>query len=304
MSHIYSENRTNGNVSIKPCFPRAWTGISNGIGLGSRIAVVIPTLEGVSKDLERCLNRLVLPPDYIFISHDGFGEESVIRNSDFDDPVVSRAKDRIVTVHTGDTKGPAYARNIGIMLALRTKADIIAFLDDDCRPDPSWTYEIVMSFIRMREASILSGMTYALGDTEFDKIHDREGTLNGRTFIGEDFLLYGPTCNLAITRNVAEKICFDVSYPEAACEDIDFCLRALQSGYKICHAPSMIVKHDYGYDNPDSDPKEGYEARRKRYERGQNILQERIPDYWTYYGKTKEIPCDNPCISKKGNIDT
>ena len=120
-------------------------------------------------------------------------------------------------------------------------------MDDDCRPDPSWTYELVMSFIQMHEAIILSGMTYAIGDTEFDKIHDKEGTLNGRKFIDEDFLLYGPTCNLSVTRTVANTLAFDTSYPEAACEDVDFCLRALQNGYKICHAPSRKVLHDYGY---------------------------------------------------------
>lgn len=293
MSSVNSSGFERETVSGKAYFPRAWTGTCNGIGLESRIAVVIPTRQGLSRDMETGLNQLALPPDYLIVVHDGYGEERVILDHDFGDTVVSRAKARMIVTHTGECKGPAFARNIGIMIALRTDAEIIAFLDDDCCPDPSWTYEMVMSFMRMHEASILSGMTYAIGNTEFDRIHDREGTLNGRAFIDEDFLLYGPTCNLAVTRSVANAMLFDTSYPEAACEDVDFCLRALQNGYKICHTPSMKVLHDYGYDDCWCNAKNHYEARRERYVRGQKILQKRFPNYWAYYEKTKEIPCED-----------
>ena len=291
MSSVNASVFARETVWGKVCFPKAWTGTSNGIGLGSRIAIVVPTQQGLSHDMETSLNRLALPPDNIIVVHDGYGEERVVLDHNFGDTSISRAKERMIVTHTGECKGPAFARNIGMMIALRTDAEIIAFLDDDCRPDPFWTYELVMSFIRMREASILSGMTYAIGNTEFDKTHDREGTLNGRTFIDEDFLLYGPTCNLAVTRTVANTIAFDTSYPEAACEDVDFCLRALQNGYKICHSPSMKVLHDYGYGDCCCNAKDHYEARRERYARGQKILQERFPNYWAYYEKTKEIPC-------------
>lgn len=157
--------------------------------------------------------------------------------------------------------------------------------------DPLWTYDIVKSFMCMREASLLSGMTRSTGNTEYDKRHDREGTLNGRRFRGEDFLLYGPTCNLAITRKVAESILFVESYPDAACEDVDYCMKALLNGFKICHAPTMNVAHDYGYDGFSCPPEQKCHERLNRYAEGQKILQKIHPNYWKCYEMTEEMPC-------------
>ena len=298
MSNLQSERFNRVNNSMRTFIPHAWNGFCNGIDSGANIAVVIPTvnLDGV-EDLKNRLNRLALPPDHVFVIHDGYGDEKVVLNPDFSSPTVSRIATRMTICHTGEKHGPAIARNLGIMLALRTSAAIIAFLDDDCSPDPLWTYEIVKSFMGMPEASLLSGMTRSIGNTEYDKRHDREGTLNGRRFRDEDFLLYGPTCNLAITRKVAESILFDESYPNAACEDVDYCMNALLNGFKICHAPTMRVahdygyEHDYGYDDFSCSPEQKYQERMNRYAEGQKILQKSHTDYWKYYEMTEEIPC-------------
>ena len=292
MSNLQSERFSRVNIPMRVFIPHAWNGFCNGIKSGANIAVVIPTAncDGI-EDLKNRLNQLALPPDHVFVIHDGFGEGKAVLNPDFFPSTVPKIATRMTICHTGDQHGPAVARNIGIMLALRTSSDIIAFLDDDCRPDPLWTYDIVKSFMCMPEASLLSGMTRSTGNTEYDKRHDREGTLNGRRFRGEDFLLYGPTCNLAITRKVAESILFDESYPDAACEDVDYCMKALLNGFKICHAPTMNVAHDYGYDDFSCPPEQKYHERLNRYAEGQKILQKLHPNYWKYYEMTEEIPC-------------
>ena len=37
-------------------------------------------------------------------------------------------------------------------------------------------------------------------------------------------LLYGPTCNMSVSRNVLDKFRFDERFPSAAFEDVEFCL--------------------------------------------------------------------------------
>ena len=137
MSNLQSERFNRANNPLRAFIPHAWNGFCNGIGSGANIAVVIPTAncDGV-EDLKNRLNQLALPPDHVFVIHDGFGEEKAVLNPDFSPSTVSKIATRMTICHTGDQHGPAVARNIGIMLALRTSSDIIAFLDDDCRPDP------------------------------------------------------------------------------------------------------------------------------------------------------------------------
>ena len=93
-----------------------------------------------------------------------------------------------------------------------------------------------------------SGRTDSSNSTWFDKYHEINGTLNGRCFKRTSILLYGPTCNFAISRRVAEDFRFDDSFPDAACEDIDFCFRLMQQGFRTIHRCSMVVRHDYQYE--------------------------------------------------------
>lgn len=92
-----------------------------------------------------------------------------------------------------------------------------------------------------------SGKTVSSGTTWFDTYHDINGTLNGRMFKRSAVLLYGPTCNLAISQAAAKEITFDECFKNAACEDIDFCFRLLGAGYRLVHRESMLVRHDYQF---------------------------------------------------------
>jgi len=119
-------------------------------------------------------------------------------------------------------------------------------------------------------------------------------------------LLYGPTCNLAITRHLAERLRFDESFPNAACEDIDFCFRLLQQGFRAIHRQSMVVNHDYQYEHGDWVSNLGGFVRQfRKYAQAESILVAKFPNYYPYFGQTQEIGrYKNPsCLAPATNIN-
>nr|WP_321498416.1 glycosyltransferase family 2 protein [uncultured Methanolobus sp.] len=186
--------------------------------------------------------------------------------------------------------GPAIARNAGINLALDLSSDVIVFTDVDCLPECVWVENIIKSFQKNRTASIISGNTKSLDCCWFDTYHEINGTLNGRVFSDNEFLLYGPTCNIGITSEVAKKISFSNSFPTAAGEDIEFCFKALNSGFRIKFEKNVVVYHDYGYERLNICKNlMKFINQFKRYANGESVLLHKIPDYYHFFNETVEI---------------
>ena len=96
----------------------------------ARLSVIIPTRDrpGPLADCLRCL-AVSFPPDgEVVVVSDG-GSVSL---EDVLAPFVAPLRLRLLTVPHG---GPAAARNRGLAVA---SGEIVAFTDDDCRPDEGW----------------------------------------------------------------------------------------------------------------------------------------------------------------------
>lgn len=187
--------------------------------------------------------------------------------------------------------GPAAARNHGIRRALELNAEVVAFTDADCIPDQEWVAELVAAFRTNRRAHAVSGATKSVDQSFLGRYHERNGTLNGRTLEGESRLLYGPSCNLAVTAELAGCIQFDETFPEAAAEDIEFCFRANEAGWTIDHASSAVVSHDYGYDDAGvTGAFTRFWQQFRRYARGERLLLEKHPTYFAAFKGSSEVP--------------
>jgi len=186
--------------------------------------------------------------------------------------------------------GPAAARNQGVEHALNLGADFIAFTDTDCIPSEKWLQEIHAGFINSPLCNILSGNTLSHDRCWLGKYHERNGTLNGRKIIGTDKLLYGPTCNLAITAHVAKELRFDEGFPCAAAEDIELCYRANKVGWTIEHCANAIVFHNFGYAGVSRlRAFLNFYRQFKRYSDGEALLLDRHPDYYAAFLETAEV---------------
>lgn len=143
-------------------------------------------------------------------------------------------------------RGPAAARNRGLVRALELDPDAVLFTDVDCIPTPGWA-EAMQAQLRAVGVVAAGGVTRSHGSTMLDRYHDFNGTLNGR-WLGPDRagLMYAPSCNLAVRASALAGVRFDERFPTAAGEDVDFCVRLRLRG-TIALAPRAIVHHDFGY---------------------------------------------------------
>ena len=261
--------------------------VENNVSNSPQIAVVIPAFirnENEASQLNRLIERL---HDQSKSIHD------IIVVDDFS-PFHYQIPSGITHKKLAINGGPAIARNVGIEISLKNDAEIILFTDVDCVPDNQWVEEMVSMFQNSMHSQIISGMTKSRNWNWLGKYHEINGTLNGRRFLNSDLLLYGPTCNLAITRKVATNLKFSEAFPIAAGEDIDYCFRAIHSGFSIHHCPSAVVHHDYGYDHQNLRIRIGSFLKQfGRYAQGENILLQKHPEYYSYLKMTEWISADS-----------
>lgn len=168
---------------------------------------------------------------------------------------------RLVIVDHHLNYGPAAARNSGLQFCARAGAEMVLFTDAGCLPDRSWTETMLNKHRKV--PGIYGGVTLALKPQHPNQsksrmvadFHDFIGTLNGR-FVGDgdrdsDALLYAPSCNLGMSVKVARAISpnlflFDESFPTAAFEDIELCVRAKEDQQVAVRlASNAIVMHAF-----------------------------------------------------------
>ncbi len=254
--------------------------LRNGVNQRSQGVVIIPAKcrsEAQFALLQRCIDKLVEQTAAIIVINDG---------SD----VWSRLPETIHVLTNEKSKGPAASRNQGLDVALKNGADVILFTDSDCVPESNWVSEAIAGLVENPYIHCVSGRTDSANATWFDKYHEINGTLNGRCFQGTNILLYGPTCNLVVSRHLAEQFRFDESFPNAACEDIDFCFRLLQQGFRVIHRQSLVVKHDYQYQHGDWVSNAIRFVRQfRKYAQAESLLVAKFPNYYPYFGQTQEI---------------
>jgi GT2 family glycosyltransferase len=204
-------------------------------------------------------------------------------------------------VRRSKNHGPASARSLGLGLAMAEhQAQIVNFIDSDCEADSHWVEAMVTAhYYELKkktegsDGAILSGLTYSYGNTHVDKFHDHFGTLNGRIKINGDGLLYGPSCNISI--RVSQKLIsqvggFDESFPKAAFEDVDYCLRAGQCGYMTQCVQNAKIWHKYCTSIPQ------LFRMFQRYGASEWAVLERHPNYFEMYGNSYQIPSQAPKI--------
>jgi GT2 family glycosyltransferase len=142
---------------------------------------------------------------------------------------------RSIAIQPG-TGSAARQRNLGWRAA---RAPLVAFTDDDCRPDPAWLARLMEAATRHPDA-ILQGRTVS------DPLEiDVYASPHARTV--QEFEPPGPfaqTCNIAYPRALLERVDgFDERMRAPAGEDLDLNLRARATGAGYVGAPDALVHH-------------------------------------------------------------
>ena len=136
--------------------------------------------------------------------------------------------------------GPAAARNAG---ARRARFELLAFTDDDCRPDPCWLAELASSWGEC-ESRVVGGRTinaldddlYATASQALVAYLTESSWDRGDPFFASN--------NLALSRELFRRLGgFDERYPLAAGEDRDFCERCVREGCEMAFSERATVRH-------------------------------------------------------------
>ena len=158
---------------------------------------------------------------------------------------------RIKLILNEDNLGPAAGRNVGIREA---GADFVALVDNDAVAHSEWLERLVEGTLLAPQADIASGPTYFCepGDV-IQCAGARIDMLSGiswhlgmfqRRFELTDDIDYFLTCALLVRKRVFDEIgLLDERFFLYGSEDIDFCLRAKQAGFRLKLVADAIVWH-------------------------------------------------------------
>ncbi|KAJ1495686.1 nucleotide-diphospho-sugar transferase [Baffinella frigidus] len=230
---------------------------------GGAVAVVIPAL--IRSDAE----RETLQACVASIASDQSVKNIIVVDDGSPSPL--RLSGCTVVRHALNC-GPAAARNSGMRLALEAGAGTIVFTDADCCPLPGWAS--AHATLQKTAPGVWAGHTVAAGTGLVSRYHNAIGTLMPRVFLGRgDAALYGPTCNLSISRSVASSVAFDASFPTSAFEDCDFCVRAHAAGFTVRASAHPLVAHHF------DERVRGLLSTYHKYGRSQPLMMRKHPGY-------------------------
>lgn len=142
-----------------------------------------------------------------------------------------RARFPVRAIRLERNVGPGAARNAGWQVA---RSEVVAFVDDDCRPTPTWLAAIADAAVT---SEIVQGAT--LPDPAGAA---RRGPWSHTVEIPSATGTF-ETCNIAYRRTLLEKLGgFDESYRTG--EDVDLGCRAVEAGARFMFSAEAVVHHD------------------------------------------------------------
>jgi GT2 family glycosyltransferase len=192
----------------------------------TEIAVVIPTFRRETRlrfALEALAEQTLAPSRF---------EVVVVRAPGAEGPFAIAPDGLDVRFETAPAPGPAAQRNHGWRAA---GAPLVAFTDDDCRPDPGWLEALLTT---AREGCLVQGRTAV----DPDEAHLLTGL--ARTVEVDPPSPWFESCNVAYPRELLEGLGgFDEAFGLPWGEDTDLGLRAVEAGASVLYAPRAQVRH-------------------------------------------------------------
>lgn len=197
-----------------------------------RVSVVVCTYNGSRTICDCCegLKALQYPNLEVIIVNDGStdGTEHLIRQYGF-------------KVITTENRGLSSARNTGLEAAT---GEIVAYIDDDARPDPHWLSYLAHTFMNSTYAGVGGPNIAPSGD---GLIADCVANAPGgpiHVLLSDVEAEHIPGCNMAFRRSTLLEIGgFDAKFRVAG-DDVDICWRLQEKGYTLgFHHGASVIHH-------------------------------------------------------------
>jgi GT2 family glycosyltransferase len=137
-------------------------------------------------------------------------------------------------------QGLSAARNAG---AAAATGDVFAFTDDDCEPDPEWVERLRRVFADGRFAAVGGPNLPPRPQTRQEAVVCAAPGAPSHVMLDDEEAEHLPGCNLAVTRAAFEAIGgFDPVFLTAG-DDVDFCWRLRDAGFRLGFAAGAFVWH-------------------------------------------------------------
>lgn len=196
-----------------------------------RISVVVCSYNG-ERTIRDCLDGLMRLdyPDF----------EVIVVDDGSTDATASIAREYPFRLISTENRGLSSARNTGMEAAT---GEIVAFTDDDARPDPHWLTYLAASFLRGDYTGVGGPNIPPAGD---GPIADCVANAPGGpvpVLLSDTVAEHIPGCNMAFRRDRLMAIGgFDPRY-RAAGDDVDVCWRLQERGWTLGFSPAAMVWH-------------------------------------------------------------
>ena len=138
-------------------------------------------------------------------------------------------------------KGPAAARNLGARIS---KGRLLGFVDDDCILGSNWLKSMLSAHDQNPEVAAVGGDTLtsvnkaSLLASQFLSTGSIETDVNG-----EKEVIFFPTCNVSIKKEIFNSYCFNENFPFPGGEDLEFFWRLFKDGHRFIWDRSIQVTH-------------------------------------------------------------
>jgi len=196
-----------------------------------RASVVICSYNG-SRTLRDCLDgvaRLDYPDYEVIVVDDG--------STDATPAIAEEYRCRLIRT---PNRGLASARNTGLAAAT---GEIVAYLDDDARPDPHWLAYLAATFLSTSHAAVGGPNLAPAGDGAIADCVARSPGGPVHVLLTDREAEHIPGCNMAFRRECLAAIGgFDLQFRVAG-DDVDVCWRLQERGWTIGFHPTAMVWH-------------------------------------------------------------
>lgn len=204
-------------------------------------SVVVPTYNHADR-LTTCLDALLRQDfpatDYeVVIVDDGSGDHTA-------EVVAGYARsDTRVRYLRQPNQGPAAARNLG---ARHARGALVLFTDDDCVPEPDWIREMQRPFLEDPLVMAVKGVYRTRQESLVARFAQIEFETRYRRLARQPYIDFVDTYSAAFRRDLFLDLeGFDVSFPEANNEDVEFSYRMAARGCRMVFNPRAVVYHTH-----------------------------------------------------------
>lgn len=196
-----------------------------------RMSVVVCTYNG-KRTIGDCLEglrKLEYPNFEVIVVNDG--------STDGTGQVAAEYGFKVITT---ENRGLSNARNTGMREA---KGEIVAYIDDDARPDPHWLTYLAASFLRTDHVGIGGPNLPPPGDGPIAECVANSPGGPIHVLLTDQEAEHIPGCNMAFRKSALEAIDgFDATFRIAG-DDVDLCWRLQEQGGTLGFNPAAVVWH-------------------------------------------------------------